>query len=422
MKNKVLQGLCLLACTFIFALPVWAEEISNQDLQYELRKTQEKVKTLEKILQERIEPAKFEGEVKEREQDLHDRVSKIEKTMESSEEGGLLDSLAERITIGGLIEVGAVYASIENDDGSDEYDSDICLTTVELDLGIKVNEWVKADFVLLYEDPSFGEETRFDVDEGTITIGSTDQYPAYIAAGKMYVPFGAQLTHFPDDPLIDQPLTLAFGETSEKALRIGFERDGLACSAYAFNGDLDEAGSDDAIESYGFDVNYTLDDEALPYGMSVGASYISNVAESDGLTDGLGVDEIDDYVGGAAAYGHLDIYDFFLDAEFMTALNHFERGELAVGNGDGAKPSVWNIEAGYNWNWGKNLEIVLKYAGSDEAEGLGYPEDRYGINFNQEIFKGVIGSVGYIHDEFDRNDIDNRDDRDLLFSQIAVEF
>lgn len=168
--------------------------------------------------------------------------------------------------------------------------------------------------------------------------------------------------------------------------------------------------------------NYTLDDEALPFGMSVGASYISNVAEADGLTDGLGVDEIDDCVGGAGAYGHLDIYDFFLDAEFMAALNHFERGELAVGNGDGAKPSVWNIEAGYNWNWGKNLEIVLKYAGSDEAEGLGYPEDRYGINFNQEIFKGVIGSVGYIHDEFDRNDIDNRDDRDLLFTQITVEF
>lgn len=215
MKNKVLQVLCLLACTFIFALPVWAEEMSNRDLLQELRKTQEKVKTLEKILQERIEPAKFEGEVKEREQDLHDRVSKIEKTMESSEESGLLDSLAERITIGGLIEVGAVYASIENDDGSDEDDSDICLTTVELDLGIKVNEWVKADFVLLYEDPSFGEETSFDVDEGTITIGSTDQYPAYIAAGKMYVPFGAQLTHFPDDPLIDQPLTLAFGETNE---------------------------------------------------------------------------------------------------------------------------------------------------------------------------------------------------------------
>ncbi len=52
-------------------------------------------------------------------------------------------------------------------------------------------------------------------------------------------------------------------------------------------------------------------------------------------------------------------------------------------NGSGLRPSVWNIEAGYNYDWGRNLEIVLKYAGSDDTEDLGFPRSRYGIGFNQ---------------------------------------
>jgi hypothetical protein len=35
-----------------------------------------------------------------------------------------------------------------------------------------------------------------------------------------------------------------------------------------------------------------------------------------------------------------------------------------------AQPAVWNLEGGYNWDWGKNLEIAFKYSGSHEAENL----------------------------------------------------
>jgi hypothetical protein len=106
----------------------------------------------------------------------------------------------------------------------------------------------------------------------------------------------------------------------------------------------------------------------------------------------------------------------------MTALDEFDPTELAKANGEGAEPSLWNIEAGYNWDWCKNLEIVLKYAGSDETESLGFPEDRYGIGFNQEIFEGVIGSVAFLKDEYHSGDADDRDDGYTALGQIAIEF
>jgi len=156
--------------------------------------------------------------------------------------------------------------------------------------------------------------------------------------------------------------------------------------------------------------------------MLIGTSYISNIADSDGLTDHISgnVDELEDYVDGLAAYLRLGYNDFFFDAEYMTALDEFQTAELGGIGRD--EPSVWNIEAGYNWNWGKNLEIVFKYAGSDETEALGFPEERYGIGFNQEIFEGVTVSVACFIDEFHGGDANDNDDGNTVFGQIAVEF
>ncbi len=173
------------------------------------------------------------------------------------------------------------------------------------------------------------------------------------------------------------------------------------------------------IEDFGFDINYTAPEDT-PVEFFAGLSYISNIAE--GLGGELHEIIVNDYVNGFAAYLHLGFADMFFDAEYMTALDEFDASEIASGSGKGAKPSVWNLELGYNWDWGKNLEIALKYAGSDETEALGYPDNRYGIVFNQEIFEGVVGSVAYYRDDFHRRDATGRDDRDVVCGQVAIEF
>jgi hypothetical protein len=349
---------------------------------------------------------------------------KEEIKQEMKAEGGVLSWIEEHIQFSGLIEFGGAWQDIEYTDGPSEDESDLALTTVELAAEAEVNEWVNVEAVLLYEDPTFeNDETSVDLDVGTVTLGNTERHPLYLTVGAMYVPFGGLLTHFPDDPLVDQPLALVLGETREKAALLGLELSGFSLTGYLFNGDMDEAGEDNHIESYGFDANYAFDDEE-GFDVLVGASYISNIADSDGLTDALdegGLHSVQDYVDGYDVYLHVGYADFFMDGEYMTAADEFDPTEFAS-DGGGAQPAVWNIEVGYNLDWGRNLEIVLKYAGSDEAEALGFPEERYGICLNQEIFEPVIVSLGYLNDEYEDNDVDGRDSRDLVFGQVAVEF
>ncbi len=351
---------------------------------------------------------------------------------------------ASKVQLSGLIEVGGVWQDIDYKGAGPtepEDESDLCLTTVELTAEAEVNEWVNVAATLLYEDPTFGEETSVDLDAATLTIGNTEQYPLYVSVGAMYVPFGALLTHFPDDPLVDAPLALLMGETREKAVLVGVEHQGFSASAYVFNGDVDEFGEDNNVESYGVDANYSMDDDA-GFELLVGASYISNMLDSDGFEEPLAdwleeveampiVDEagLKDYVAGAVGYVHVGFNDFFVDAEYMTALDELDVTGTTLAGGtfeiQGVdEPAVWNVEVGYNLeNWGKNLEIVLKYAGSDEAEGLGFPETRYGICLNQDMFQDVIVSLGYLQDDYDEDkDADERDQRDLVFAQIAIEF
>jgi hypothetical protein len=363
--------------------------------------------------EELVDKTKFKEEIK---RELREEMK--------AEEGNAWSWIQEHIQFGGLIEFGGAWQDIDHKDGSSEDESDLALTTVELGAEAEVNEWVNVEAVLLFEDPTFeNDETSVDLDVATVTLGNTERYPLYFVAGAMYVPFGGLLTHFPDDPLVDQPLALLLGETREKAALLGLEVSGFSLSAYVFNGDVDEAGEDNHIESYGFDANYAFDDEE-GFDVLVGASYISNIADSDGLTDALdeiGLDSVQDYVGGYDVYVHVGYAGLFVDGEYMTAADEFDPTEFAS-EGEGAQPAVWNIEVGYNLDWGKELEIVLKYAGSDEAEALGFPEERYGICFNQEIFEPVILSLGYLYDEYEDDDVDGRDSRDIVFGQIAVEF
>jgi len=338
-----------------------------------------------------------------------------------------------KIQLSGLIEVGGGWQDIDYKGiaPAEEDVSDLCLTTVELTAAAEVNEWVNVVAILLYEDFTFEDhETDVEIDEAMVTIGNTAEYPLYCTAGKMYVPFGALLTNFPDDPLIDAPLTLLLGETNEKALLVGMKHEGFSVSAYAFNGDMDERTEDNNVESYGVDANYSMDDEA-GFDLLVGASYISNLADSDGVTELLedaNIYEVKDYIAGFAAYLHVGYADFFVDAEYMTALDDIEEKDypgVGLPAGFEAQPAVWNVEVGYNYDWGKNLQIVLKYAGSDEAEIGELPETRYGICLNQELFEDVILSLGYLYDDFEEKDDfigDIEDDRDLVFAQIAIEF
>ncbi|GAF69473.1 unnamed protein product [marine sediment metagenome] len=167
--KKVIKGmLCLLVCGSLFSFPAFAEEMSNYELMQELKALKEKTRMIEEKLdkQEKMSREEISKEVPTglEGQGLPERVRRIEEKMEQKQEG-VLGKWADKITLGVLMEVGAVYQDVDCKHGDCEADddqSDISLTTVEIGLGVEVNEWVNLEVVCLYEDPTFGEESSVD--------------------------------------------------------------------------------------------------------------------------------------------------------------------------------------------------------------------------------------------------------------------
>lgn len=334
------------------------------------------------------------------------------------------------IEIAGLIEVEANYTS-PYEGGSE---SDIRLATFELGIESQVTDWVKAGASLLYEQ----DETDLEVDTAWITIANPDRTPVFLTAGQLYVPFGAYETN-----LVSDPLTLDIGESRETALQLGFEHSGFSGSAYVFNGDSNINGRD-RIGSWGANLGFAQASEGRIW--SIGAGYLNDLGDSDSLQDlindnrvavleelselaELGEDPVDfsidptDRTGGwtinaAATFGR-----FNLIGEYLSATDDFDANSLRFGD-RGAKPSAWNIEAGYTFTvLGKETVAAVAWQGSREALALELPKERWLVGWSIGLFDKTSLSFEWAHDtDYSRNDGGTGKSGNTVVAQLAVEF
>jgi len=414
MKKLIKGMLCLIVCGSLASFPAFAEEMSNQELMQELKALKEKIRVLEEKLEkqekeskERISkevPTGVEG------QGLPERVRRIEEKMAEKQEG-ILEKWADKITLSGLIEAEASYEDYDYDDPAidDKDSSDIVLATVELGVDVDIIKHVKGHVLFLWEED---ETEPVDVDEGFITLDGEDVVPLYLNVGKLYVPFGNFESHF-----ISDPLTLELGETRESALTVGCVNPWMDVSVSAFNGDIDETGEDNHIESYVAKASFSVPEKLVSnFGIAGGVSYISNIADSDNLQDEIvPTDGIKDYVGGLNAFLSISFMDkLFIECEYLGALDEFEAGELSFDGGNEFQPETWNFELAYAAT--DRLELAVKYEGGDDL-GDFLPEDQYGAAVTFALFEDTSLSFEYLHGEFE-----NDDERDLFTTQLAVEF
>ncbi len=324
---------------------------------------------------------------------------------ESADKSLSLAGLADKVKLSGLIEVEAGYVNFDPDTGSSEDESDLTLATVELGIDADFTKHVSGHVLFLWEEDE--EDDHIIVDEGYIRLDGEDVLPLYLQAGKMYVPFG----NF-DSMFISDPLTLELGETRESAAIIGYANDMIDLSIGAFNGDVDEAGKDNHIDSFVASAVYTMPEGAVEgLGLTGGISWISNIADSDALGDEIG-DEISDKVAGLGAFVTATLNErWTLIAEYVGALDEFEAGELAD---DKLEPKTWNVELGCAVT--DALEVALRYEGGDDLGDL-LPDSQYGIAASYGLFEGTTLAVEYLHGEFE-----NDDEQDVLTAQLAYEF
>ncbi|MGD8369038.1 MAG: LbtU family siderophore porin, partial [Desulfobacterales bacterium] len=252
---------------------------------------------------------------------LEDRVRQLEEAMGREVEGG---KWYDRIQISGLVEVEANYAQTDYKDPAtdDETESKVDLASVELGVDAKVAGPVDGHVLVKWEDD------ELFVDEGFIILTGTEQFPAYLIAGKQYIPFG----NF-DSSFVTDPATLVLGETNNGAVLAGYRIGGemVDISVGAFNGRVKKLGSSDTT------YNVVGSIVAAPLeGLTFGASYTSNLAASDTLSeyvtdwDGDGeTNQISSIVGGWSAFAVFEFLERFkIIGEYVSAASEFEAGEL----------------------------------------------------------------------------------------------
>lgn len=352
------------------------------------------------------DPAQKTGGVKS----LEKRIEQLETAVSRPIEG---QKWYDRIEIGGLIEAEAHYQQIEYQDATveDTDESDVDLATVELAVDARIVEHVDGHVLFKYEDDDLF------VDEGFVTLSGTEAFPAYLIVGRQYVPFGNFASYFVTDPT-----TLILGETNEGAVVAGYRFGGemVDLSAGLFNGKIDQTGDDDTIDSFVLSVT------AKPLDvLTVGVSYTSNLASADAFfadaIDGIGVTELNDFVGGWSAFVTVEILDrITIIAEYMGALDDFQAGELyEPTDTTQRKPTAWNIEVGAGIT--EVLEVALRYGGSDDGADV-LPETQYGVVLNWGFFKNTNLALEYLHAKFEDTSLAVDQEADTYTAQLAVEF
>lgn len=303
--------------------------------------------------------------------------------------------LAEPVLdIHGLIEVEASAGADETDTSS----SDIALATVELTFEAEINKRIHAHIIALHEDDDTEE---FVIDEGVININLAEGLQ--LNAGRMYVPFGNFSSY-----MISDPLTLEIGETRESAVQLVMDEEGLYASVYVFNGDADEAGlENDKVDDFGFNIGYTAE------GLDIGACYISNFADTDGMTallDANAAIPVQEQDPGLAAHIVYTTGPVTLIAEYVAAQDELD---------DGSKPSASNIELAYEFDAGI---IAIGHQTTDELAGV-LPESRHMFGYTMSVLESATLKFEYmIANDYSAADGGTDESGGMFTTQLAVEF
>ena len=321
------------------------------------------------------------------------------------------EEVTSPIQFSGLIESEAGVAIIQEVETTTE--SDFALATVEFGADAQLSDNVLAHLLLLYEE---GENNdNIAVDEGSIALKNIYGTPLAITFGRLYVPFGEFNSHFVSDPF-----TLEIAETGKTALQIGIEHQIFAGSLALFKSGVVAAGEENNhLNNISACIAITPTEEMLGEGISisVGASFIKNLADTDGIGDvtGFDADKLDDIPLGLGAFTSVGLSGVFLEGEFIAALGDLS-GKTATGATFESKPWTLNTEIGYSL---EGLPIPIEVAA--KFERLHQDEDTNVERFGGVISAGLFDETAGIAAEFLRTDVGDGSENTLTF-QLSAEF
>jgi len=320
---------------------------------------------------------------------------------------GLLTEAGKRLKIYGAVELEGSYNNYEPSQGEGSTESDFTIATAEVFFDATINKYTKGLVHLLYE----GEGSAINVDEAFILVGQTDDMPFYFLGGLMYPAIGLFETY-----MVSDPITQNVFETQATAGEIGWAQNWFNVGVGVFNSTVHQTSDapDNNINTFYVRAQFDAPEGALGEGIDLnfGAAYTNNIAGGN-LGDQVVGEGLQDMVGGISLMLNAQYKWVVFNAEYLTALDDFQAGELSFVSGK-AKPYAYNLELAFlpieDWTF------AVRYEGGGDL-GDFEPERQYGFTVSWNFLPDTAISLEYL-----RGDYANDDERSLLTTQLAVAF
>ena len=343
-------------------------------------------------LEQRLEQLEAQtGVIQER------QVQIEEETMTYLESLGALKELSDRVELSGNVDV--IYSSTDDDANGDS--NDVFVDQVYLGLAIDVSDNVSAYVSLQDEDVAGdGGGGNIGVYEASVTVGLSDNMS--LTAGQQHFNFinDAEYGNFIADTLVRQ-----MAECRDTGLALSLSNDAISGGVFALNGNMDEAGDDDEVNTYGVHASIGGDQEDLSW--TLGAGYISNVADANNggnpAQDGTNGDLSAYSLNGSVTVGSISVLAELVQADDNAA--------------DTAEESATSIEASMALPMGEgDWTIAAKFEEAEDG-GANDVEENVGIGLSSEIYENANLTINWESGEqFDGDEVDT------LAVELSVSF
>ncbi len=327
------------------------------------------------------------------------------------------------IELGGKIE-GIMFAQEDWNDGSTR--SDVNLGSARLDILIEVSKGVHGFMALNMDSSNFDLlnnsnlniqlagsgsrifNSRVFVSRAFVTIGDLNCIPLYFTIGQMFVPFGRFASN-----MVTSTLTVDLARTNERALLLGYYKNGLYASVYGFRGESNVNAP--GVNQWGANLGY---EKTFANGsLNIGGGYIGSISDATsiqvtGASTGFfgfainpAIESLEHRVPAYDVHGEFSIGKFNLFGEYIWTERSFDVLDLNF-NGHGANLSASNLELAYNFKLANcPASLAVGYGTTTDALPILLPKSSFTTAFNISIWKDTIESLEFRHDDnYDSSD------------------
>jgi len=261
----------------------------------------------------------------------------------------------------------------------------------EIDAYLRATNWLNA-FASVEYSHAPSSPYRIHFGRGFISAGNLSKSPFYATAGQVYAPFGRYASS-----MITSPMTLNIGRSLIRSAVFGYQQQAhnpLHVEVYAFNG-VTYLSAPDHQNGFGVDAGYTYHFKKISG--TIGASYISNLASSEGIQSVSNFNNQEQNVNAIDFYGSMIIGNFTTVAEFVDALKGFQ-GQYLIVNRNQA-PRAFNVEESYGFSlFNKPSSVAIGYGLTGQADSFQIPRQDIAAVFNTSLIKSTVASLEYRHD------------------------